>query len=121
MKVITLVLNSSGEPHFRAEDEVDLENLFVMAKEREQKVLSMGASTTAGAIAFYGGEVLKAVDSGENDDVTQAIYSMLMATWLFDSLYGEISMATYKASNMEFTISHNGAVMHTRVPATAAG
>ena len=120
MKVITLVLNSSGEPHFRAQDEVDLENLFVMAQEREQKVQAMGAKTAAGAIAFYGGEVLKAVDTGENDDVTHAIFSMLLATWLFDSIYGGLSMATYRASNMEFTISHNGAVMHTRVPAATA-
>lgn len=117
MKVTTLVLNADGEPHFRSEDFFHTENLFVVTESRKQTALDKGAEWTAGAVSFFGGEVVKAVNSGEHNDVSKAIIQMLMATWLFDSLYCGVTAAQYLESDMDFTISHDGVVAHTRVPA----
>jgi len=117
MKVTTLVLNANGEPHFRGEDSFDIMNLFAVAESREQTARDRGAEWTNGAVSFFGSEVVKAVDFGEHADVSKAICDMLMAVWLFDSLYCGISEDQYLQSDMEFTISHDGAVAYTRVPA----
>lgn len=118
MKVTTLVLNANGEPHFQGEDQFNIEQLFEIFKTREQISRDNGAEWTAGAIAFWGGEVVKAVNIGEDDDVSEAIYNILMGAWLFDSLYCGITAAQYLKSDMKFTIAADGAVAHTRVPAT---
>ncbi|ALZ70334.1 hypothetical protein BRN52_01315 [Xanthomonas oryzae pv. oryzae] len=68
-------------------------------------------------MSFFGGEVVKAVNTGEHDDVTKAIIQMLMAAWLFDSLYCGLTAAHYLESDMKFTIAADGAVAHTRVDA----
>lgn len=115
MNVTTLVLNAEGEPHFKSEDEFDIKNLIEIAKEREQNVREKGAEWAAGAVSFFGGEVVKAVNTGEHDDVTKAIIEMLMAAWLFDSLYCNLTATHYLESHMKFTIAADGAVAQTRV------
>jgi len=119
MKVTTLVLNTDGDPHFQSEDKFDIENLFGVAKTREQNARDKGAEWTAGAVTFFGSEVVKAVNTGEHGDVSKAIIQMLMATWLFDSLYCGITAAHYLESDMKFTITADGAVAYTRVSTTA--
>ena len=118
MKVTTLVLNADGEPHFQGEDHFKVEHLIEIAKERESTAREKGAEWTAGAVSFFGKEVVTAVNTGENDDVSKAITNMLMASWLFDSLYCGITAAHYLTSDMKFTIGLDGTVAHTRVPAT---
>jgi hypothetical protein len=117
VKVTTLVLNAGGEPHFISEEHFDAKNLFVVARSREPQARDQGAEWTAGAVSFFGTEVVKAIDIGEHEDVSKAIVDMLMAAWLFDSLYGGVSEDQYLESDMEFTISHDGAVARSRVPA----
>lgn len=119
MNVTTLVLNEAGDPHFRAEDQIDLGHFFTMAEEREQKVRDMGAEKAAGAIRFWGSEVVKAVETGESADVTKAIIPMVMAAWLYDSIYFGVKAAQYRDSNLEFTIWANGMVKHTRIGVAA--
>lgn len=91
MNVTTLVLNADGEPHFKSEDQFDIENLFETAKASEQNARDKGAEWTAGAVSFFGSEVVRAVNTGEHNDVSKAIIQMLMAAWLFDSLYCDIT------------------------------
>ena len=117
MNVTTLVLNANGEPHFKSEDQFDIENLFEIAKTREQNARDKGAEWTAGAVSFFGSEVVKAVNTGEHNDVSKAIIQMFMAAWLFDSLYCGITANHYLESDMKFTIAADGAVAHTRVDA----
>ncbi|MDR1064106.1 MAG: hypothetical protein LBL48_09315 [Azoarcus sp.] len=117
MKVTTLILNADGEPHFFGEDHLDTENLFVVAKSREPTARVKGAEWTAGLMSFFGSEVVKAVNFGEHDDVGEAIANLCMAAWLFDSMYCGVRSDQYLESDMKFTISHAGAVVHTRVPA----
>jgi hypothetical protein len=117
LKVTTLILNADGEPHFCGENHLDTENLFVVAKSREQTARDQGAEWTAGAVSFFGSEVVKAVNFGEHDDVSKAIIDMCMSAWLFDSMYCGVSADQYLESDMKFTISHAGVVAHTRVPA----
>lgn len=117
MKVTTLVLNSDGEQHFQSEDQFDVKNLIEIAKSREQNALEKGAEWTAGAVSFFGSEVVKTVNTGEHNDVSKAIIQMLMAAWLFDSLYCGITVIHYLESDMKFTIAADGAVAHTRVAA----
>lgn len=121
MKVRTLILNADGDPHFQSEDDINVESLIEIAKPREDMAREKGADWTAGAISFFGSEIVKAVNTGEHDDVTKAIFQMLMATWLFDSLYCGISVAHYRQSELQFTITSDGVVAHTRVPATTTG
>ncbi len=116
MKVTTTVLNANGEPHFQSEEHFNIVNLFESSKTREQISRDSGAEWTAGAVSFFGGEVVKAVNTGENDDVSKATINMLMATWLFDSLYCGITAAHYLESDMDFIIAADGAVAHTRTP-----
>jgi hypothetical protein len=115
MEITTLVLNANGEPHFQSEDHLNIENLFAIAKAREQISRDSGAEWTAAAVSFFGGEVIKAVNTGEDDDVSKAIFQMLMASWLFDSMYCGITVANYLESDMEFTIAADGTVAHSRV------
>lgn len=117
MKVITLVLNADGEPHFQSEEQINFENLVAVAKPRESISRDKGSEWTAGAVSFFGSEVVKAVNTGEDKDVTKAIYQMLMASWLFDSLYCGITAAHYLESAMKFTITADGVVKYTRIPA----
>ncbi len=118
MKITTLVLNADGEPHFQSEDQFNIEELFEIAKTREQLSRDKGAEWTAGAVSFFGGEVVKAVNTGEHNDVSKAIIDMLMAAWLFDSLYCDVTPAHYLESEIKFTIAVDGVVTHTRVPVT---
>ncbi len=119
MNVTTLVLNTEGEPHFKSEDQFDIEKLIEVAKEREQNAREKGSEWTAGAVSFFGGEVVKAVNTGEHNDVSKAIIQMLMAAWLFDSLYCGLTTTNYHKSDMIFTIAADGAVAHTRVDAVS--
>ena len=73
MNVTTLVLNSDGEPHFQSEDQFDVKNLIVIAKSREQNAVEKGVEWTAGAVTFFGSEVVKDVITGEHNDVNKAI------------------------------------------------
>lgn len=118
MKVTTLVLNEDGEPFFQGEDQFDIENIIEIAKTREQNARDMGAEWTVGAVTFYGTEVVKAVNTGEQKDLTKAIVNMLMALWLFDSLFGGFTVADYLNSDMKFTIGFDGSVLHSRVAKT---
>jgi len=115
MKVITLVLNAEGEPHFQSEDTFDFQNLLLVAKSREQEVREKGANWTAGGISFFGTEVVKAVNTGEHDDVSKAIIQMLMVSWLFDSQFCSMTADHYLKSDMKFTISADGIVARTLV------
>jgi hypothetical protein len=118
MNITTLVLNPAGEPHFEAKDKFDFDMLREIAKDREQNCLEKGSEFTMGAVTFFGGEVINAVNTGEHNDVTKAIIQMLMATWLFDSLYCGVKASQYQESDMTFTISDDGTVAYKRVPCT---
>lgn len=117
MKVITLVLNADGEPHFQSEDQINFKNLMEAAKSHESISRDKGSEWTAGAVSFFGSEVVKAVNTGEDKDVTKAIFQMLMASWLFDSLYCGLTAAHYLESAMKFTITADGVVQYARIPA----
>lgn len=115
MEITTLVLNAAGDPHFRAVDQIEPGHFFKMASEREQMVRDMGAEKAAGAIPFWGSEVVKAVNTGESADVTKAIIPMVMAAWLHDSVYLGVKDEQYRQSRLEFTIWANGIVKHSLV------
>lgn len=117
MKVTTLVLNPQGEPHFKATDHLDLDYLFEFAKERKELAQENGADWTMGAVTFYGTELIKAVNGGEHRDVTVAITNMVMATWLYDSIFLGATVEQYRKSSFEFVVANDGSVAHTRVPA----
>lgn len=114
MKIHTIVLNEDGSQNFEGEDQFDIDELFKLAKSREQLSLNNGKEWTAGAVPFFGGEVVKAVDSGDHQDVTRAIIKLVMSTWLYESLYCGITAADYRGSDMQFSITHDGMVTYTR-------
>ncbi|MFZ6723595.1 hypothetical protein [Undibacterium sp. Ji49W] len=117
MNVTTLVLNTNGDPHFQSEEQYNIENLFEVAKEREMAVRQEGREWAAGAIPFFGKELVNAVKTGEHKDVSNAIIQMLMATWLFDFVYCGATAASYIKSDIEFTVAHDGSVAYNRIDA----
>lgn len=114
MKIHTIVLDEDGSRNFEGEDQFNIEELFKFAQSREQLSRDNGKEWTAGAVPFFGGEVVKAVDSGEHQDITRAIIKLVMSTWLYESLYCGITADDYRVSDMQFSISHDGMVTYTR-------
>lgn len=115
MKITTLVLNENGDPHFQAEDQIDIDGLFEIAKSKKEGARSNGEEWTRGAISFYGSEVVTAVNTGENKDVTSAINHLLLVTWIYEEMYLGATTDTFRQFDLKFTITHDGVVMQTRV------
>lgn len=116
MKVVALVLNADGEPHFEATQQFNADTLFSFAEDRIKLAREKGADWTAGAISFFGQQLVQAVKTGENDDVDMAVTNMALAAWVFDSVFGGITAETYRNSNFQFVVADNGVVSHTRLP-----
>lgn len=121
MEVAVLVLNAKGEPHFKTTQYLKADTLMAFAKDREQLVRKEGADWTTGLISFYGQELVKAVKVGENKDVDMAVMNMVMAAWLFDSVFCGITADTYRRPKFEFVITDDGIVSHKRIPTGGAG
>jgi hypothetical protein len=120
MKVTTLVLNANDEPHFQGEDQIDLQNLFEVAKSKKQNARDKGEEWTRGAISFFGSKVVTAVNTGENKDVTQAIVELLLVTWVYEEMYLGATTDSFSKSDLHFTITNDGIVAQTKIPPTAS-
>lgn len=120
MKVTTLVLNADDEPHFQGEDQIDLKNLFEVAKSKKQNARDKGEEWTRGAISAFGSRVVTAVNTGENEDVTMAIIDLLLVTWIYEEMYLGATTDSFSKSDLHFTITNDGIVAQTRVPPTAS-
>ena len=115
MRITTLVLNENGDPHFQAEDQIDIDGLFEIAKTKKQNARNKGEEWTRGAISFYGSEVVTAVNTGENKDVTNAINGLLLVTWIYEEMYLGATTDSFRQFDLNFTITHGGVVMQTRI------
>lgn len=116
VKITTLVLNAEGDPHFKSEDSINIENLIQISKKNEQNAREKGNEWTAGAISFFGTQLVNAVDSGESDDVSKAVIQMVMASWIHDSIFCGVQAKDYLESDIKYTVTHNGVVAMTRIP-----
>jgi hypothetical protein len=117
MNVTILVLNEDGELHFKSEDPIEVDKLIESSKDTVQLVREKGAQWAADALPFFAGEVVDAVNTGEHRDVSTAIFQLVKAAWLFDSLYGGITASQYFESDIEFIIAASGAISFKRIPA----
>lgn len=115
MKIETFVLNEQGNVKFKSEDDVDFDTLRQMVKEREKIAKNQGPTWTAGAITFFGDKVIKAVENHDSTGIAASIYSMMIANWVFDSVFGGSTEADYQKINMRFTIGADGSVSTTRI------
>lgn len=115
MKVTTLVLNAEGDPHFEAEDHIDLVNLFEIAEIKKQNIHDKGEEFVRGAVSHYGSEVVSAVNTGEYEDVTKAIIQLVLVTWIYEELYLGSTRASFQDKDLKYTITQDGIVMHTKV------
>lgn len=116
MQVVALVLNADGEPHFQTTQHFDADKLIRVAQDRVQLAREKGADWTAGAISFFGQQLVEAVKVGENHDVDVAVTNMVMAAWVFDSQFGGVTAETYRNASFRFVVADNGIVSHTRLP-----
>jgi hypothetical protein len=116
MKLTTLVLNSNGEPHFQSEDQINVEGLFEVAKQKKNDAPHQGEEWHRGAISFFGGEVVAAVNTGEHKDVTKAIYELLLVVWTYEEKYQGATPECFRSTDLNFTIATDGVVMVTRIP-----
>lgn len=114
MKVIVLVLNEDGDPHFKSEEDFRFDGLLEIAKEKEPMARDYGAEWTKDAITFFGAQVLKAVNQGENRELTEATIQMVIASLLFDSIFCAVCTDDFRHSELNYTIYANGVVAYTR-------
>ena len=94
--------------------------MFELAKAKKQNARIKGEEWTRGAISFFGSEVVTAVNTGENKDVTKAVIELVLVTWVYEEMYLGATTDTFRKSDLNFTITNDGIVMQTRVPHTAS-
>lgn len=119
MFIKTRVLDEKWNPVFEAETEVDAIYLMLVSESREELVRSKGADWAAGAIPFFGQELINAMKSGQQGHpIEKAAIEVAMAAWLFDSIYGGLDAEAFVKSNLEFTMMPGGAVKYDRRPSS---
>jgi hypothetical protein len=117
MRIITLVLNAEGEPHFRTINELDTDGLLGQIAEREATVHAWGEEKAAAAVPAFAQDLLKAVEGGENNDVDIAVCRMALACMLVDRFVGGMDTGELQRLDLRFVVRHDGAVARTYVPA----
>ena len=118
MRIETLAVDDTGQLVFQGQTEVDALNLMVMAETRESLVRSKGRAFTAGAIPFFGAQLVEAARSGKGQrEVEKAALDVALAAWLVDSIYDGVTAETFMNSDLRFTMFPGGAVKYDRIPA----
>ncbi|WP_019303584.1 hypothetical protein [Xanthomonas oryzae] len=119
MKVTTILLDTAGEIAHRMAISMNALMLTVAAEARQDMARDHVADWAAGAVTFFGTEILKAFQSNKPDrdrEMERSMMSLAMAVWVCDSVYGGLAAETFVASDLRFTITHDGIVRYDRLP-----
>jgi hypothetical protein len=118
MLIKTKVLNEFLSPVFEGQTKINANELVRIAKSREEIARSKGAEWAAGAIPFFGQELINTMKKGElGAALDKAAIEVAMVAWLFDSIYAGVDTETFIASDLNFTMTHDGIVRYDRAPA----
>ncbi|SMG61528.1 hypothetical protein SAMN06265784_1232 [Paraburkholderia susongensis] len=89
---------------------------MLVAESKEDLVREKGEEWAAGAIPFFGGELINVMKAGElGKAVDKAAIELAMAVWLFDSIYCGLSPEVFVKCDLDLTMWHDGTVVCTRV------
>ncbi|MCM2547255.1 hypothetical protein [Burkholderia glumae] len=116
VQVVALVLNKKDEPHFRSVNNFKTDALLEIAHSRAAAMREMGRERAEGSVTFFAGELVKAVNQGENADVDRALSSLTMCCWLVDIIYGGVSEDEVRSHDLHFVVRDDAAIARTYVP-----
>jgi hypothetical protein len=119
MRIETRAVDEAGQLVFQGRTEVDALALMVMAESRESLARSKGRAFTAGAIPFFGAQLVEAARSGkEQHELKKAALDVALFAWLVDSIYDGVTAEAFMKSDLRFTMLPGGAVKYDRIPAS---
>lgn len=99
----TRVLDDNWERIFEADTRINAERLIQIAKSRESLARRKGMEWTAGAVPFFGTELIRAMKAEElGPAIDDAAIQVAMAAWLLDSIYGGLDADTFMGSTLQF-------------------
>ena len=115
MVITAIVLDQNGNPMREVEVPVDPISIMVLAETREEVMRSKGAGWAAGMISYLGKQLadIAAADSSQAE-VENAAIQVAIASWLYDSIYGNLEAELFAKSNLHFIVSREGAVKYDR-------
>lgn len=112
------MLDDNWERIFEADTRINAERLIQIARSREPLARRKGMEWTAGAVPFFGTELIRAMKAEElGPAIDDAAIQVAMAAWLLDSIYGGLDANTFMGCTLQFTMLPGGAVEYTRLPA----
>jgi len=100
----------------RYQTEINASALIQIAEPRKTMVREKGREFTQGAVPFFGGEFIKAVQADNKREIEKSAMEAAMAAWLFDHVYGGISEAEFQRCDLEFNLHPTGMVVYNRKP-----
>lgn len=104
--------NQNKTIHFQTE--INAEAMILIAKDREALVREKGRSFTQGAVPFFGGEFIKAVQADDEREINKSAIEAAMAAWLYDHVYCGVSEVEFLRSELEFNLHPTGMVVYNR-------
>ncbi len=105
----TRVLDDNWERIFEADTRINGERLIQIAKSRESLARRKGMEWTAGAVPFFGTELIRAMKAEElGPAIDDAAIQVAMAAWLLDSIYGGLGADAFMGSTLQFTMLPGG-------------
>ncbi|HBU3503367.1 TPA: hypothetical protein MCW43_004971 [Klebsiella pneumoniae] len=99
---------------------VDAEAMIEIAKEREPMMREKGKTFAQGSVPYWCGELVKAVQAGDEERIEYSAINSAMTAWLADSIYSGLTENEFLASDLYFTLEPTGMVRYTRKTAKLA-
>ncbi|WP_059933700.1 MULTISPECIES: hypothetical protein [unclassified Burkholderia] len=117
MLVKMRVFDESQKETIRFQTAIDAPALIAIAKDREAFVREKGKAFAQGAVPFFGGEFIKAVQADDAREIEKNAMQAAMAAWLCDHIFSDVSEAEFVRCDLEFNLHPTGMVVYNRKPA----
>ena len=115
MRIKVQILDADLEPIFESSTVINALHLVVIAEAREAMARSKGSVWTAGAITFFGKQLVELMRAGNfGEEMERAALDVVMAAWLHESIFGAMDEDTFLQSELEFDLLQDGTVRYQR-------
>lgn len=111
MKIETLILSHDYSPCFISRDEIDYDILLNGVKSRQELAIKNGENWTKDGISVFGLAVIKAVNSGEHQDLSKAITELAIIIMIHEITFQNIDPNIFRNCKMKLTIDQGGLVI----------
>lgn len=113
----TTVIDKDARVIHQRDFSINALRLTIAAESREELARSKGATFTAGAITFFGMQLVDALKACKSaDELDHAAIDLAMAAWLYDSVFGGVTAEQFVSSDLSFSVGPEGAVIYQRLP-----